>query len=426
MLRLIKKHLAACKKRSEKDWKCQSKDERRKVSCPFYIVGPDPRDPTAPRIKHHTGTSSEQIARAKLVEFENGLFNPQKEPQEQPKTILADAVEMYLTTKRFLSEDRQRKLRRELNGMVAHLVGASKVNASEIKDVYVTDIKKTDLEAYMYSWSGATSVLKTKRENMKSFWLWCQDSELIAKNISAKLGTVGDPRKSKTRRIPVLTTQEIKAILLALDTCHEVFVKEGENVAKQVRAFTYIERYTGMAVGDVAKLRKDEVVGNEILVNRKKTGELVFTAVPDFVVSALNDMTADSEEYFFWSGNGKLHTRTSKWGKRLQKLYVHAGVRVSKVRKKRRSGGVLKGTSEEVEVSSITPHYWRHTFVRDHYIRQTPIEVIADLIGDDPKTVQKYYSSFDELRQRKLIEHQQAFWNADPYALARTGHHAAS
>src|ERR1022692_782018 len=66
MLRLIKKHLAACKKKSEKDWKCTPKSAGSRVACPFYVVGPDPRDRTAPRIKQYTNTGDERLAKAFL------------------------------------------------------------------------------------------------------------------------------------------------------------------------------------------------------------------------------------------------------------------------------------------------------------------------------------------------------------------------
>ena len=73
-----------------------------------------------------------------------------------------------------------------------------------------------------------------------------------------------------------------------------------------------------------------------------------FEFVPSFVIAALFSFVPDSPEYFFWSGKGKLHTRTSKWGERLQRLHVYAGVRVSEVEKVRRSGGKLKDTAETV------------------------------------------------------------------------------
>lgn len=412
MLRLVKKHIAACAKTSEKDWKCRPKDGTSKVACPFYIVGPDPINPTGPRIKKHTGTSAEQTARAALAEFERSLFDPTPKPVEEPKHALEEVLELYLVTKKHKSPDRQRRLRQQLAKMVAYL-------KDTLGHQYVTDVSKTDLEQFMFSWTGTYSTLTTRRENLKGFWRYAFDSDFTQRNIASTLPVIGDRRQQKEQRVPTLSPEEIEQIFAAVDKCGTIFDREGENIAKQVKAFTLLERYTGMAIGDVAKLRKDEVDGNKIIVNRKKTGEPVWTAVPPFVIEALHDMTPDSSEHFFWSGRGHLHTRTSKWGTRMQKLYVLAGVRVHEVLKRRRSGGKLKPEQEMVTVSSVTPHYWRHTFVRDHYLIDTPVDEIAELIGDDPETVREHYSCFDRLRQEKLLGRQEAFWKADKMAQER-------
>jgi hypothetical protein len=427
MLRLIRKHLAACKKTSEKDWKCVPKVERTRVSCPFYVAGPDPRDRTAPAIKKHTKTSDERIAKDFLLRFELSLYeNPKPEPAKTPPPkTLDEAVEHYLGTKKRKSKPRQQKLTLQMSRMVAYL--KETFNRRTVRDV-----EKTDLEAFMNSWVGEDSTLRTTRENMKGFWLYCYESEFTSRNIAAKLPTIGDLRTAKVRRIPTFSHTEIEAIIIMARTAATdgvLYQREGQNVARQVLAFTLVEKYTGMAIGDVTKLRLDELSGNTLLVNRKKTGEPVFTALPDFAVAALHAFKADSPEYFFWSGEGELHTRTSKWHTRLQKLYASAGVRVSEVERRKRSGGKLKGNTEKVKISEASPHWWRHTFVRDCYLRRphpVPLETIADLIGDDVDTVRKYYSSFDELRQEQLKAEMELMWSNDPLTQRLTADHASS
>jgi hypothetical protein len=296
----------------------------------------------------------------------------------------------------------------------------------------VRDVEKTDLEAFMNLWVGEDSTLRTTRENMKGFWLYCYESEFTSRNIAKKLPTIGDLRAAKVRKIPTFTPAEIEAIIVTARTAATdgvLYQREGQNVARQVLAFTLVEKYTGMAIGDVTKLRLDELNGNTLLVNRKKTGEPVFTALPHFAVAALHAFSPDSTEHFFWSGEGELHTRTSKWHTRLQKLYASAGVRVSEVEKIKRSGGKLKGNSEKVKISEASPHWWRHTFVRDCYLRRphpVPLEKIADLIGDDVDTVRKYYSSFDELRQEQLKAEMELMWTNDPLTQRLTADHASS
>ena len=87
----------------------------------------------------------------------------------------------------------------------------------------------------------------------------------------------------------------------------------------------------------------------------------------------------------------------------MKKLFVAAGIRVYKKTARKKSGGKLKQKAESFDESRAVPHMWRHTMVRDLYIRDVPVRQIADILGDDPATVTKYYSQFDELRHRKTM-----------------------
>lgn len=291
--RIIKKHLDACRKTSEKDWECRTKVGRhRQVILPVLHCWSRSNEPYwFPHQEVH-GTSAEQTALTVLNEFERSLFDPTPKPLEEPKHTLAEVLDLYLITKRHKSADRQRRLRWQLGNMIEFL---------EVGDGHkdVTAVHKHDLERFMFSWDGSYYTLNTRRENLKGFWKYCFDSDFTSKNIASTLPLIGDKRQEKERRVPTLSLDEIQSILLALDKCGTLFNREGPNIAKQIKAFTLIERYTGMAVGGVAKLRKDELDGNKIIVNRKKTGEAVWTVVPPFVIDALHDMRPDSQDTFF-------------------------------------------------------------------------------------------------------------------------------
>jgi integrase len=398
MFRLIKKHLKGCKESSEAVFDKCSKGKL----CPFYAVYPDPEAP-ARRRKKSLETANYPVAIAKLRQFEADCYAGPKEP---PKTLDA-AIVHFLATKKHRSKDRQRKLRVLLGRMSEFL-------KQNFGHELVTQVRKTDLEAYLNTWEGSYLTLKRNRELVKSFWKYCFDSDFRPKNVAAALPTIGDERQGKDRRIPTFTPDEITRIFAAFGGYCSVYPRQGDDVARQVKAFTLVQRYTGLSIGDTAKLKKDEVSGTKIMTARKKTGEPVWTAVPQFVVDALNAAPHDSDEHFFWSGRGELHTRTSKWHERLQRLFVLAGIRILEREKYRRSGGKKKQKPEMVRVSTATPHMWRHTFVRDLYLQDTPVEDIADLLGDDPATVREYYSCFDYLRQQKLVSRVEKMWSADP------------
>jgi hypothetical protein len=91
-----------------------------------------------------------------------------------------------------------------------------------------------------------------------------------------------------------------------------------------------------------------------ILLSRYRTCN--YGAVPQFVIDALEAAPHDSQKYSFWTGEGRAHSRTNKWGERLQRLFVLAEVKVVEVEKKRRSSGKLKTQPQTVRVSLAKPH----------------------------------------------------------------------
>ena len=108
-----------------------------------------------------------------------------------------------------------------------------------------------------------------------------------------------------------------------------------------------------------------------------------------------------------------MHTRASKWGERLQRLFVLADVKTHTVIKRRRSGGVLKAEPEEVKVSSAHPHMLRHTLVRDLLEHGTSMEEIAELLGNTMEIVERHYSKWDRRREARLDSRLQGFWESD-------------
>ena len=57
---------------------------------------------------------------------------------------------------------------------------------------------------------------------------------------------------------------------------------------------------------------------------------------------------------------------------------------------------------------------FRHTLARDLLERGTPMEEIAELLGNSMRVVEKYYSKWDVRRQARLETRLQDFWDNDP------------
>ena len=336
------------------------------------------------------------------------LLEPDK---VQPKAVktLAEAVVAFLNTKQDTSDARQRKFKRVLRIQTSFLEERYGI------DPLITQIEKTDLDEFVDSWTGALSTRRADRENVRQFWLYCFDSDFTAKNIASrlkKLGTKRDDEEARNRPIRIFRLDEVAAFDAALDRCEDIFRRESKqdpDAPAKTRAFMYVIKFTGLSIVDVVTLRPADIDSpaagsTSVSVNkmREKTKKLAHTGIPQFVWAMLQELRPESE-FFFWSGNGKTASRVNTFRDRMKKLFVAAGIRVRQKTARRKSGGKLKLNAETFSESTAFPHMWRHTLVRDLYIRDIPVRQIADILGDEPATVTKHYSQFDQLRQRKAI-----------------------
>ncbi len=92
------------------------------------------------------------------------------EPDSVEPTKISETVQTFLSTKKSVSTDRQRKLGRILGSRSAFPEARSKG--------LVDQVKKPDLDAFVGTWTGAISTQTRAREMVNEFWLYCWVSEL--------------------------------------------------------------------------------------------------------------------------------------------------------------------------------------------------------------------------------------------------------
>lgn len=399
MLNLFRRHRQGCSKAETRSQDCPSKPK-----CAIHFEGIDGTGIRRKRqalIDPATGSGVRDWNRAVEIIREMELPRPVEQTQK-PLVSIATAIDSFIAFKAKRSVDVQRKARSILNRLKTFMESRQKHAVAEIAF--------TDLVDFRATWADALTTQRRNQEGMKAFFRFCVKSDFIAKNPAADL----DPIPEQRPKTEPFTHEEMAQIFAATATLQDEYGRQGQPIALQTKAFILVMRYTGMSIGDTAKLEKADVKDCRIRTYRKKTGEDVFARVPPFVIDALNAAPHDSERYFFWTGNGKLHTRTSKWGDRLQRLFVAAGVRTVATEKTRRSGGKLKDKPQTVVVSKATPHMFRHTLVRDLLENATPMEEVAELLGNSMKMVEKYYSKWDKRRQARLEQRLEKFWESDP------------
>lgn len=399
MLNIFRRHIADCSKAGSRSQDCPSKPK-----CPIHFEGIDGAGVRRKRqalIDPASGSGVRDWNRA--VEIVRSMELPTPvEPIQKPQTSLESAIASFLAFKARRSPDVQRKARLVLGRLKAFMERRKKISVAEVTF--------SDLVEFRAGWTEALTTQRRNQEVMKGFFRFCVKSDFIVKTPAADLDSIPEERP----KTEPFTREEMDRIFSAVGSLPDEYGRQGQPIADQTRAFILVMRYTGMSIGDAAKLEKADVDGCRIRTYRKKTGEDVFAKVPPFVIDALDTAPHDSERFYFWTGQGKLHTRTSKWGNRLQRLFVVADVRTVESEKKRRSGGKLKTEAESVKVSKATPHMFRHTLVRDLLECGTPMEEIAELLGNSMKIVEKYYSKWDTRRQARLEKRLEDFWQNDP------------
>jgi integrase len=341
---------------------------------------------------------------SRASEIVRDLDTPKPVLQDQtPVTSLETAIDGYRDKKSKRSEAVRGKTRRILERMKKFLWDNYRIET-------VQEVRLPHLTKFAAGWPEAHSVQRNNQTIVKAFWNFCVDSDFISKSPAKGL----DPIPEDRVQVVPFTQDEMMRIFKALPLLHDEYGRCGGDIEIQTKAFVYVMRWTGMSIGDTTTLEKEEVTGWKILTARTKTNENVYGAVPQFVIDALKAAPHDSRKYFFWTGEGKAHSRTNKWGERLQRLFVLADVKTREVQKYKYVGG--KRTSEKhfVKISDAKPHMFRHTMARDLIMRGCPLTELAKLLGNSLKTIEKYYGAWEQERQNALDKRLEDWWSVDP------------
>lgn len=271
------------------------------------------------------------------------------------------------------------------------------------------------LTEYIASWTGKAGTQKRDQENLRGFFRFCVKAKWITDNSAADLEAIHDDRP----QTDVFTHEELKAIMDALPRLTDEYGRCAGPIALQTKAFVLVMRYTGLSIGDVAGLPVGHVKGTQVMTNRDKTGKEVYVRIPQFVIDALAEAPHDSKSYFFWSGTGKTHTRSSKWGEWLQRLFVLASIRLTEAewtRKSTRSKiAKERALSGKRIVSEADPRWFRHTLARDLLENEIcTMTELAEILGNTEEVCRQHYSKWDNRRQARIDEKLSRFWNVDP------------
>jgi integrase len=199
-----------------------------------------------------------------------------------------------------------------------------------------------------------------------------------------------------TNKAP-FTDDELHRILAACDRVGEVPWKceQGSGVwsGEDVKDFIWVMIYTGLRISDVCLFNMDRLKGNEVFLRAKKNGGDIFTYVPDWLRDRLHERASRWGVRPFKTGQSdRIDTFTDVWRKKIKKVFE------------------LTGDFDE----KPTPHRFRHTFARMLLQRGVSVADVADLLGDDEKTVREHYARWVPERQARLTRILQDAFDGKP------------
>jgi integrase len=152
---------------------------------------------------------------------------------------------------------------------------------------------------------------------------------------------------------------------------------------EDLKDFIWLMTYTGLRISDAALFNMNRLKGNEVFLRAKKNGGEVFAFIPDWLRNRFNERAKHFGSRPFVVGQSdRLETVTDMWRRKIGKVFE------------------LAGRFDEAP----TPHRFRHTFARILLQRGVPVADVADLLGDDEKTVREHYSRWVPERQARLTK----------------------
>jgi integrase len=297
-------------------------------------------------------------------------------PVETPKqrVMITDAITAFL-------------LQKETASVKKHTVAKYRTMTNQLSEfatkrgyVYLDQLSIMDVDQFYISWKDGIRTRAKKLDRLKSFVKFCLKRKWITENLAEDLKA--PEGSSIPKQKTPFSDDDIKKLI---DACDKVKRSprcdwDGEDL----KDFIYFAIYTGLRISDITLFDIDKRLnGNDIVVRALKNGALVSTWCPTWLIERLHRRKQSHGSLIFRVGkttNPKQMTQIWR-DRRLREVFKYAG---------------------QLSVANPSPHLCRHTFVRILLERGVSVEDVAELIGDKPETVRRFYSAWLPGRQRRL------------------------
>ncbi|MGE3956455.1 MAG: tyrosine-type recombinase/integrase [Vicinamibacterales bacterium] len=255
--------------------------------------------------------------------------------------------------------------------------------ADDLGYVMLDQFTPGDIDRFWANWKLGPRAKGKRLTTLRAFFRFCVNRKWIpespvSSDIKAPVGS------SRAANKAPFTDDEINRLIAACDTVKVEWKNEtgtGEWTGEDLKDLIWLMLYTGFRISDATLFSIKRLHGDQVFVRAKKNGGDVFAYVPDWLAERLAVRAKRfGHRPFIVARSDRLETITNIWRRRLAKAFAAAG------------------PFEETP----TPHRLRHTFARILLQKGVPVADVADLLGDDEKTVRNHYARWVPERQERL------------------------
>jgi integrase/recombinase XerD len=251
--------------------------------------------------------------------------------------------------------------------------------------VMIDQITPGDIDLFWANWKLGLRAKGKRLTTLRAFFRFCANRKWIpespvSSDIKAPVGS------SKAANKAPFTDDEVTRILDACDKVKVEWKNEtglGVWTGEDLKDVIWLMLYTGFRISDATLFSMKRLHGDQVFIRAKKNGGDVFAYLPDWLSERLQARAKRfGDRPFVVARSDRLETITNIWRRRLAKAFELA----------------------EPFEEPATPHRFRHTFARILLQRGVPVADVADLLGDDEKTVREHYARWVPERQARLTK----------------------
>lgn len=284
----------------------------------------------------------------------------------------------------------------------------------------ITHVKQLDhsttVQAFFNSWKNLRNPLKpiqkntkrSERERLSSFLNFWKEKRVLTANYAGPKAI----RLGKETVQPKIgpTEQELSRIMDTFELWEDEYGHIDTQKARMVTAFAYTLRDIGQRISDVAMLGPHNIEqdGEDFFISLtqiktgksvkvpieretvERLGKLPFRGVtlqPFIHKSTHGSITYPAGGYWFWTGKADLTANSNAWSMDMGRVLDKAYADYHQEAASKSSVRALK-----LFKTRFTAHSFRHYFaISALSTGEVSLEMVAEWLGDDVKTVKKYY-----------------------------------